>query len=228
MNDVVYAVVSLALFVPAIVLHEVAHGYVSFRLGDPTAQSHGRLSLNPLKHIDPFGTVLLPMLLAASGLPVFGYAKPVPINPNYYRDYRKGMLLSGLAGPAANLVLATAAGLGFRLVAGGLGIAGGSLADAVFTAGSWVATALFMFAYVNLVLMFFNLIPIPPLDGSRVLPLFLSDNALRTYAQLERYGIAVFFIVILILPRLLNVDLIGSYFSVTVEPVLQLLTGVSL
>jgi len=228
MSDIAYGVVSLLLFVPAIVLHEVAHGYVSYRLGDPTAQSRGRLSLNPLKHIDPFGTVLLPLLLAASGLPVFGYAKPVPINPNYYRDYRKGMLLSGLAGPAANLVLAIAAGLGFRAVASGLGIAGGSVTEGVFTAGSWVATVLFMFAYINLVLMFFNLIPIPPLDGSRVLPIFLSDSALRTYAQLERYGIAIFFAVVLVLPRLLNVDLIGSYFSVTVEPVLQLLTGVSL
>jgi Zn-dependent protease len=228
MTDALFTVLSLALFVPAIVVHEVAHGYVSYRLGDPTAAARGRLSLNPLKHVDPFGTVILPLLLAASGLPVFGYAKPVPIDPRYYRDYRQGMLLSGLAGPAANLLMATVSGLAFRAVAGAFGLAGSSLGEAAFAAGSWAATVLVMFAYINLVLMFFNLIPMPPLDGSRVLPLFLSDEGLRTYASFERYGVMVFFIVLMVLPRLLNVDLIGGYFRLTVDPTLRLLTGAAL
>ena len=228
MNDILFGVLSLALFVPAIVVHEVAHGFVSYRLGDPTAKSRGRLSLNPLKHIDPFGTVILPLLLAATNLPVFGYAKPVPINPHYYRDYRKGMLLSGLAGPASNLVMALLAGLGFRALAAGMGVVGGSLTGAAFSAGSWFAMALYMFAYINLVLMFFNLIPMPPLDGSRVLPVFLSNRGLQLYNRFEQYGVAIFFIVLMVLPRVLNINVIGGYFALTVEPVLRLLTGVSL
>lgn len=227
MNDIAFGVMSLVLFVPAIVVHEVAHGYVSYRLGDPTAKAHGRLSLNPLKHIDPFGTVILPLLLAATNLPVFGYAKPVPIDPRYYRDYRKGMLLSGLAGPASNLVMATAAGLGVRAVATGMGLVGHSLSDTAFSAGSWVVLALYMFAYINLVLMFFNLIPMPPLDGSRVLPVFLSDRGLMMYNRVERYGVALFFLVLMVLPRMTGVDVIGGYFAITVRPLLGLLTGVS-
>lgn len=228
MNDILFGVLSLALFVPAIVIHEVSHGFVSYRLGDPTAKSRGRLSLNPLKHIDPFGTVVLPLLLAATNLPVFGYAKPVPINPHYYRDYRKGMLLSGLAGPASNLAMALVSGLAFRAIAAGMGLVGGSLSSAAVSAGSWVVTALYMFAYINLVLMFFNLIPMPPLDGSRVLPVFLSNRGLELYNRFEQYGVAIFFVVLMVLPRVLGIDLIGGYFDITVEPVLRLLTGVSL
>lgn len=228
MNDILFGVLSLALFVPAIVIHEVSHGFVSYRLGDPTAKSRGRLSLNPLKHIDPFGTVVLPLLLAATNLPVFGYAKPVPINPHYYRDYRKGMLLSGLAGPASNLAMALVSGLAFRAIAAGMGLVGGSLSSAAVSAGSWVVTALYMFAYINLVLMFFNLIPMPPLDGSRVLPVFLSNRGLELYNRFEQYGVAIFFVVLMVLPRVLGIDLIGGYFGITVEPVLRLLTGVSL
>jgi Zn-dependent protease len=218
-------VLELALLVPAIVLHEVAHGYVSYRLGDPTAKSRGRLSLNPIKHVDPFGTVLLPLLLWASGAPVFGYAKPVPINPGYYRDYRKGMMLSGLAGPATNLSLAVIAGLGVRALQAVGSIALGSASSGTITALGWVLYALYYFAQINLVLMFFNLIPIPPLDGSRVLPLFLSDRALMKYHEFERYGIMVFFIAVLLLPRVLNIDPIGGYFNITVVPILRLLTG---
>jgi len=211
-------VIGFAVFIPCIVLHEVSHGYVAYRLGDPTAKSRGRLSLNPLKHVDPFGTVLLPLLLTASGLPAFGYAKPVPINPHYFRDYRKGMLLTGLAGPATNLTLAIVSGVLTRvLVATGL---------ADMAAGQWVWYILYLFAYINLVLMFFNLIPIPPLDGSRVLPVFLSDNALQKYHEFERYGVLIVFGALLILPRLFNIDILGGYLNVTVDPILSLLTGV--
>jgi len=219
MSDILRAVIGFAIFIPCIVFHEVSHGYVAYLLGDPTAKSRGRLSLNPLKHVDPFGTVLLPLLLTASGLPAFGYAKPVPINPNYFKDYRKGMLLTGLAGPATNLSLAVVSGLATRAM-----LATG-LANSV--AGSWVAIVLYQFALINLVLMFFNLIPVPPLDGSRVLPVFLSDNALRTYHEFERYGVLIVFAALIILPRVLNIDVLGGYLDVTVEPILSLLTGVS-
>ena len=228
MSDFLFGILNLAMFVPAIVLHEVAHGYVSYRLGDPTAKSRGRLSLNPIKHMDPFGTVLLPLMLWAAGLPIFGYAKPVPINPGYYRDYRKGMVLTGLAGPATNLTLALLAGLAVRAISAGVSIVSGAAGETVLTGAAWVAFAFYFFAQINLVLMFFNLIPIPPLDGSRVLPLFLSDAALAKYHQFERYGIMVFFALMFLVPRLLNVDIIGGYFDLTVGPLLRLFTGLAL
>ncbi|MHB1135495.1 MAG: site-2 protease family protein [Coriobacteriia bacterium] len=227
MSEWTFRILELAMFIPAIVLHEVSHGYVSYRLGDPTAKMKGRLSLNPIKHVDPFGTVLLPLLLWFGGGPVFGYAKPVPINPGYYKDYRKGMLLTGLAGPATNLTLAVAAGLLVRILMPLGDLATGSGIDPTFTVLGWVVYALFFFAQINLVLMFFNLIPIPPLDGSRVLPIFLSDKALMKYHEVERYGILIFFGALLLLPRILGFSPISGYFNLTVYPVLSLLTGIS-
>ncbi len=225
MNDVLIRVIELALFIPAIVLHEVSHGYVSYRLGDPTAKMKGRLSLNPVKHVDLFGTVILPVMLWLGGLPVFGYAKPVPINPAYYKDYRKGMMLTGLAGPATNLTLAFIAGLGSRLLALGP-LATGTQADPQITLLGWLWYALYYFGQINLVLMFFNLIPIPPLDGSRVLPVFLSDRALMKYHEVERYGILIFFGALMILPRLVpGLNLLGGYFDLTVDPLMRLFFG---
>ncbi len=218
MSSFMQGVIMFAVFIPCIVLHEVSHGYVAYLLGDPTAKSRGRLSLNPLKHVDPFGTVLLPLLLTATGMPAFGYAKPVPINPHYFKDYRKGMLLTGLAGPATNLTMAVLAGLTTRILIL-TGIADTSI-------GNWVWYALYLFAYINLVLMFFNLIPIPPLDGSRVLPVFLSDEALVRYHQFERYGVMIVFGALIILPRVFNIDILGGYLDVTVVPIIKLLTGV--
>jgi len=202
------------LVIPAIVFHEVAHGWAAWRLGDPTAKTSGRLSLNPLRHIDPFGTVLLPLLLAFMGLPVIGYAKPVPIDPRYFRDYRKGMLITGLAGPVTNLALATVAGVVVRTTVWMPG------------AAAIVPLVAYQFAMVNLVLMFFNLIPVPPLDGSRVLPVFLSDRAMRSYHRMERYGILIVFAFIWLAPRLLGFSPIEAYLSVTVDPLLRLLSGV--
>jgi Zn-dependent protease len=201
-----------ALILPAIILHEVSHGYVAFRLGDPTAKRAGRLTLNPIKHIDPFGTLLLPALLILVSGVGFGWAKPVPVNPHFFKDYRKGMFLTGIAGPTTNIVLAVLAGLVFRLV-GGNGLFG------------WLC---YVFASGNLVLVFFNLIPIPPLDGSRVIPLFLSDAGMQTYHQVERYGFAILMVVLWGIPTLTNgaLDPIDTYFRLTVDPLLSLLTGV--
>jgi len=224
-SDFLIGVLELAMFVPAIVLHEVSHGWVSSKLGDPTAKMRGRLSLNPIKHMDPFGTVLLPLLLWASGAPIFGYAKPVPINPNYYKDYRKGMLLTGLAGPATNLTLALVSGLIVRVLAFGGALVVGSVSEGAISALGWILYAFYYFAQINLVLMFFNLIPIPPLDGSRVLPLFLSDKALHAYHRFEQYGILVFFALLMILPRILPFSPLGEYFNLTVAPLMRLFTG---
>jgi len=207
-----------ALLLPAIVIHEVSHGYVAYWLGDTTAKDRGRLSLNPLKHIDPWGTILLPLLMVAAFGFGFGYAKPVPINPNRFQDYRKGMFLTGIAGPVSNLILALVSGLLMRVMV--------ALNMEAIPFAEIIILGLYYFCLMNLSLMFFNLIPLPPLDGSRVLPLFLSDRAMVTYAKFEQYGFVILFAVLLLGPRFLNIDPIGAYFGVTVIPLLSILTGV--
>lgn len=216
MTSIVDIVLPYLLIIPAIVFHEVAHGYAALALGDTTAKERGRLSLNPIKHLDPFGTVLLPLLLIAMFGFGFGYAKPVPVDPNRFTgDVRKGMFITGIAGPAANLAMAALGGLVVRVAA------------AAGAQQGWLFDGALLFAYLNLALLFFNLIPLPPLDGSRVLPLFLSDKAMRTYAQWERYGFLILFGVLWLAPRFLGFDPIDAYFSVTVRPLVSLLTGVT-
>jgi Zn-dependent protease len=210
-----FGILTLALLVPSIVLHEVAHGYASLHFGDPTARNAGRLSLNPLRHIDLFGTVLLPLLLWTSGAPIFGYAKPVPVDPRYYADLRRGQFVTGLAGPAANLALAVAGGVLAR-AAWLLGASGGGPLG-------WVWLLAAAFVEVNLVLMFFNLIPIPPLDGSSVIPLFLSNQGLYAYYRLQRYAFVVLIVLLLGLPAFLRVDPVRAYLSYTVDPLFRIL-----
>lgn len=216
MSTFVDVLIRFALVIPAIVFHEVAHGYAALLLGDTTAKERGRLSLNPIKHIDPFGTILLPLLLTAMFGYGFGYAKPVPVNPmRFTGDRRRGMFLTGIAGPAANLIMAAVAGIVVRLI--------GETTQMTFARDTQYFIA--MFALVNLVLLFFNLIPIPPLDGSRVLPLFLSDRAMHTYYQWERYGFVVLFGVLWLVPRVFGFDPVDVYFNYTVYPLFSLFTG---
>jgi len=204
--------IRFAILLPAIILHEVAHGYAAFLLGDNTAKDKGRLTLNPIAHIDPIGTVVLPFMLLIIGSPVvIGWAKPVPINPYNFKDYRKGMMITGLAGPATNLVLAALSGLLVRM----LGTAGLQLGSIDSIAG-----VLFYFCWINLVLLFFNLIPIPPLDGSRVLQWVLPDAALKAYNSLERYGFIIIFGLLWIAPGVFN-----SYMFFTAGQLLMLFTG---
>lgn len=167
----------------ALTFHELAHGWVSKKQGDPTPEMMGRMTVNPLAHLDPIGALL--MLFAG-----FGWAKPVPINPRYYKNPKKGMALTALAGPVANFLLAIAGmliyGVCFILYAKDI-----LSADVVGEAGRLSM----MFVSVNLSLMIFNFIPIPPLDGSRILGLFLSDSA---YFKLQRYERYSFMIIILL------------------------------
>jgi Zn-dependent protease len=171
-------IIQLVVLVASIIFHEVAHGYAAFRLGDPTAKAANRLTLNPLAHIDLMGSVLLPLILVVTNSPVlFGWAKPVPFNPAYFRNPKKGMMIVGAAGPAANLVLAVVAGVVFRLFTPS-GIVGGFLVDV---------------CVINVILALFNLIPIPPLDGSRVVAGFLPPDWTRSYLKLERFGFFIIF-----------------------------------
>jgi Zn-dependent protease len=171
--------------IPSIVLHEVSHGYVAYHYGDPTAKEQGRLTLNPIAHIDLFGTIILPILFLYSGLPAFGYAKPVPVNPSRLRDPRRQSLYVSLAGPAVNIILS---GVGYVLCEIALhSIHSQGLLQFGFSLG-----------IVNLILAAFNLLPIPPLDGSAVIERFLPTHKLPAYYRFRRYAFPLVFAFILI------------------------------
>lgn len=199
--NIPYIICSILSFIPAIVLHEVAHGYAAFKLGDPTAKARGRLSLNPIKHIDPFGTVILPGLLMMMGGPVFGYAKPVPYNPGYFKDPRKGDLIVGLAGPAANLLMAIVGAIvAWVLYPFALGMVDQSFFGMFFSYFYYLFLPLF--GMINLFLMFFNLLPIPPLDGSSIFAVLIPEKYLRNYYKVQQYALPIFFVVVFGIPYL--------------------------
>jgi Zn-dependent protease len=181
-----------------VILHEYAHGYIAYRNGDPTAKSYGRLTINPMAHLDLFGSILLPLLLILlnSGI-VFGYAKPVPINPSYFKDYRRGIRYTSLAGPVTNLLIAFVIGLLYGLffylvirLSGGF-MDNGSLGFRAFN----IFNQLFRNTiYINIFLAIFNFIPIPPLDGSKILASFLPDQAMYRYLSIGRFGFIFIFV----------------------------------
>ncbi len=201
------SIIMIICFIPAIIVHEVAHGFVAWKLGDPTAKNRGRLSLNPLKHVDPFGTVILPLLLFIAGGPIFGYAKPVPYNPAFFKDIRKGELYTGLAGPASNFIMGTVAAL-IAIVL----LTPGFIQGEVYY---WIFIVCYYFSMVNFCLMFFNLLPIPPLDGSSIIAVFLSDRALRKYYSIQQYALPVLMILLIAVPYLLHFSPIGIYIDAT-------------
>lgn len=187
MNDSILQFIILAPpLLLALTVHEFAHGYVAFRLGDPTAQASGRLTLNPLKHLDPLGTI-------AFFIFHFGWAKPVPVNPAYFKDPRKDMFWVALAGPVTNLILAVISALMTKAVwLLAKTIPYSALGEAILVPLNSVLVAS---VWINLVLCIFNFLPIPPLDGSRILTGILPPDLARSYASIERYG----FILLIIL-----------------------------
>jgi Zn-dependent protease len=211
------AVMALPL-VFAIVFHEVAHGWVANRLGDPTARDRGRLTLNPISHIDLFGTIIMPLMLfvLTDGRMLFGYAKPVPINANNFRDPKKGMALSSIAGPCVNIVMAVICSFLLRVVMAGLE------GNAPEAAWSWLSVPVtLMLGYgiiINVVLAVLNMIPIPPLDGSRVVYWLLPDRQAAVYYRLEPYGT-------FILLALIMLGVLGKIMTPLIRPLLGLLLG---
>jgi Zn-dependent protease len=169
----------------SLTIHEAAHAWTAERLGDSTARLLGRVSLNPIVHIDPIGTILLPLAAAYSGLPIIGWAKPVPVNISRLRRGRKDFMLVAAAGPISNLLQAVAAAVVLRLLLGGSG--GGGLPAQVCVA----------FIVINLLLAFFNLIPIPPLDGGNVLAGLLPHSADPLIAFLRQWGFVVLYALML-------------------------------
>lgn len=194
--DITYLAIVLVVVLISMTLHEAMHAYVGYWLGDDTAKLHGRLTFNPLAHIDPFATVLLPLLLAAIGAPPFGAAKPVPFNPHAVRYGEFGAALVGLAGPFTNFVLAFIGFVVFQL-------SGLAPTDPV---GLFLQT----FVLVNLGFFVFNMIPLPPLDGSRALYAVAPRPVQAGMEGLEQYGIFIVFAIVLLFNAQLSQFMLGA------------------
>jgi Zn-dependent protease len=198
----------------AIVLHEIAHGWVALAFGDPTAKRKRRLSLNPLRHVDPLGTVALPLVLAVTGAPLFGWAKPVPVVARRLRNPRVHMMLVALAGPGMNLLLAILgalawAGLRWLQPPEGLG-------------WDFLILNVVNFVLINVSLAIFNLLPIPPFDGGHVVEGLLPRPLARRYARLGRYGFPILLLLLVVLP-MAHIDLVAGIIEPPIRLLLRLL-----
>lgn len=181
------------MLIPSVILHEVSHGAVALLFGDDTAKQAGRVTLNPIAHVDPFGTIILPAILILTAGVGFGYAKPVPVNPRKMRHPRNDGLLTSLAGPAVNIVLAVIVGLTVRFT-----LNDDQLYAALFSphATSVANVLLVNFGLVNVILAAFNLIPIPPLDGSAVIERLLPMRLWPSYLRIRQYSMLLLFVLI--------------------------------
>jgi Zn-dependent protease len=202
----------------AITFHEAAHGYVARHFGDDTAAKLGRVTLNPIKHIDPFGTIVLPAMLLLSHAPfLFGYAKPVPVNFAGLRNPRLDMVWVAAAGPATNILLATLAALAFHLIG-----------YAPASAAQWIADNLRNALIINIVLAVFNMLPLPPLDGGRIAVGLLPDFLALPLARLERFGMLILIGILILLPILgrqigVDLDFISEILRVATSFILRLI-----
>ena len=223
MNTTLYDVSVWVLpLVIAITFHEAAHGFVAYHFGDNTAWDQGRVSFNPLRHIDPFGTLIMPAILLLSHSPfLFGYAKPVPVNFRALRHPRSGMVWVALAGPATNIALALFAALAFH----GLGLLPPE-------AAGWLADNLKNALVINVILAIFNMLPIPPLDGGRVAVGLLPRVLAAPLARLEPFGMLILIGILIVLPLAgaqfgLNLDVISAILRTVTGYVIQLLLVVT-
>ena len=208
--DIGYILTVLGVIFVSMTLHEFMHGYIAYTLGDHTAKYEGRLSLNPIRHIDPFLTILLPLVLAIAGMPVFGGAKPVQVNPYALKYGDWGMALVAISGPLTNLLLAFVS-FGAYLAADGASL-------------DVIAGIMMTSLYVNLGFFLFNIIPLPPLDGSRVIYAIMPDSLQSVFEQIERYGLFLVFAVVMLGGPLISlymtsatrglVELFGKIFGV--------------
>jgi Zn-dependent protease len=202
LNPIVETGIFIVILIFSVIFHEVAHGLMAFRLGDPTAKFAGRLTLNPIPHIDLFGSLILPALLYYAGLPILGAAKPVPVDYRNLGNIRRDMILVSVVGPLTNLLLAAVAAAVYRLTPGISGTG---------------EILLVMTVQLNVVLALFNMIPIPPLDGSKILASilgYIDHNLMYRFLDLERFG----FVLVLLL-----VMIPGLFSSILLPPLLAIM-----
>lgn len=214
--------ISVALVAISASVHEFAHGWMALKCGDPTAKEAGRLTLNPLAHLDPFGSFVLPLLMALAGMPVFAAAKPVPFNPRRLKDPARDEALVALAGPVSNLLQAVLGTVILFLIitfVEPLALRG----DAPYEVYYWCAVIANSYVVVNLSLAFFNLIPLPPLDGSKLISPLLKGNARRIYNTVQHYSLPILMAVLYLLPSVFRIDPLGWYFDITVNTAYDLL-----
>ncbi len=212
--ELIAAVILSAII--AITFHEASHGFVAWRLGDPTAYKQGRVTFNPIKHVDVLGTIVLPLLMFMSAKVLFGWAKPVPVNPSQLNHPRRDMVLVAAAGPGINFLLALFSGLvlsiyGLPAAIGGVDflpklfmLAQGELEARIGASLDFIQKLFFWSIYINVVLAVFNLIPLPPLDGGRIAVGLLPGALAFPLARLEPYGIWILLAIIFILPLVTN------------------------
>lgn len=212
--------IELVCIVFSIMVHEIAHGYAAYRLGDPTAKRAGRLTLNPAKHLDPFGSVLLPLIMSFIGGPIFAYAKPVPYNPMYFKDRKKGELIVAFAGPASNLLQAFA-GAGLCLVAQHL--FSPTMSAGGYEALLWLYRIGYYYCLINLVLLFFNIIPLPPLDGASIVTAFLTPSGMEKFYKVKQYSMFILLALLFLVPMVTPWDPLGWYLQHTAYTVLHVL-----
>lgn len=212
--------VSVLLVMFSATVHEVAHGWAALRCGDATAKEAGRLTLDPRAHLDGFGSVALPLIMALMGGPMFAFAKPVPYNPNRLRNPRRDEVIVALAGPVSNLLQAL---VGTAL----FGMVWSSRAAILSVLGQaglmWAVRITTTHIYVNLTLAFFNLIPFPPLDGSKVIMPLLHGRAREEYYRIQAYAMPVLIIALYVLPSFLGVDPVGAFLDITAGNLYDLL-----
>jgi Zn-dependent protease len=215
MSEWIFSIATwLVPLVIAIVFHEVAHGLVARQLGDPTAEQLGRLTLNPFRHVDPVGTVILPMVLALAKAPIFGWAKPVPVDYLRLRHPRRDMVLVALAGPGMNFLLAGVAALLLTLMSGSV---------AVTPTSDFIAQNLVNFILINIFLAVFNLIPLPPFDGGHVVEGLLPRQAVPAWRRIGVFAIPVLLVLLLVLPMISDdLNIVARLVTPVVEWVVSL------
>ncbi|NIJ28226.1 Zn-dependent protease [Sphingomonas insulae] len=215
-NIVYRTAVWIIPLVIAIVFHEVAHGWMAKWLGDPTAQERRRLSFNPIRHVDPIGTVILPLGLAIAGAPVFGWAKPVPVIAQRLRNPRWGMVAVALAGPGMNLALATLTAIA---IGAALALSGGTPPTGM---AAFVFQNLVNFLQVNVFLAIFNLLPMPPFDGGHVVEGLLPRPLAAQWAKIGQFGFLLLLFVLVVLPMIVpSADVVGRIVGPPAQAVLN-------
>ncbi len=211
--DLINIAIILVVILLSMTLHEAMHAFMGYFLGDDTARAQGRLTLNPIKHIDPFMTIILPLMMALMGGPIFGGAKPVPFNPNNLRYGEWGVALVAISGPLTNFLLA--------FFAFGIGVVSGVITEGGLVQTSLAGNIISTFIMVNLGFFLFNILPIPPLDGSRVLYALAPEGARRVMEQIEYYGIFLIFALVL-----LGSTIIGALMSAGMNGALELFVDI--